>query len=43
MGHVKAVEDSLNNEAKSLGVLIHGDAALAGQGVVYECLQMAYL
>ena len=28
---------------KTLSVLIHGDAALAGQGVVYECLQMAYL
>jgi 2-oxoglutarate dehydrogenase E1 component len=43
MGHVKAVKDSLNNDNKTLGVLIHGDAAVAGQGVVYECLQMAYL
>jgi 2-oxoglutarate dehydrogenase E1 component len=43
MGHVKAVKDSLKNEEKSLGVLIHGDAAVAGQGVVYECLQMAEL
>jgi len=24
-----------------LAVLIHGDAAVAGQGIVYECLQMA--
>lgn len=35
MGHVKAVEDSLQNASKTLGVLIHGDAAVAGQGVVY--------
>lgn len=43
MGHVKAVEDALSNNNKTLGVLIHGDAAVAGQGVVYECLQMGYL
>lgn len=43
MGHVKAVGDSLENNIKTLGVLIHGDAAVAGQGVVYECLQMGYL
>ena len=43
MGHVKAVGDHLNKSDKCLSVLIHGDAALAGQGVVYECLQMAYL
>ena len=43
MGHVKAVEDALQNDEGSLGVLIHGDAALAGQGIVYEGLQMSYL
>ena len=43
MGHVKAVKDALKNDEKSLAVVIHGDAAVAGQGVVYECLQMAYL
>ncbi len=48
MGHVKAVQDCFNDQKENknvttLSVLIHGDAALAGQGVVYECLQMAYL
>ena len=28
---------------KILPILIHGDAALAGQGVVYEVIQMAQL
>lgn len=43
MGHVKAVNDSFKSGSKSMAVIIHGDAALAGQGVVYECLQMSYL
>lgn len=48
MGHVKAVEDYIKSDSDStdknvLSVLIHGDAALAGQGIVYECLQMSYL
>lgn len=43
MGHVKSVDDSLKSNDKTIAVLIHGDAAVAGQGVVYECLQMSYL
>lgn len=40
MGHLKAVQDCLDDEQKgkninSMSVLIHGDAAVAGQGVVY--------
>ena len=31
------------NEDKILPILLHGDAALAGQGVVYEVIQMAHL
>ena len=31
------------NEDKILPILLHGDAALAGQGVVYEVVQMANL
>ena len=34
----------LNGDAKKVcPVLIHGDAAIAGQGVVYETIQMAQL
>ncbi|NQW28032.1 MAG: 2-oxoglutarate dehydrogenase E1 component [Flammeovirgaceae bacterium] len=29
--------------SKCLPVIIHGDAAVAGQGIVYECVQMANL
>lgn len=31
------------NEKKILPILLHGDAAIAGQGVVYEVVQMAQL
>ena len=31
------------NERKILPILIHGDAAIAGQGIVYEVVQMAQL
>lgn len=31
------------NMAKAIPVLIHGDAAVAGQGIVYECIQMSLL
>lgn len=32
-----------SNVKKVLPILLHGDAALAGQGVVYEVIQMAHL
>lgn len=44
-GFVRAKTDVLYNEDwdKILPITIHGDAAIAGQGVVYEVLQMSNL
>lgn len=43
MGHVKAIKDFFGNEEKSLAVIIHGDSAISGQGIVYETLQLSQL
>lgn len=32
-----------NNNSKVLPIVVHGDAAIAGQGIVYEIVQMAQL
>jgi len=44
-GFSRAKADILYNSDfdKILPILIHGDAAIAGQGVVYECVQMSQL
>lgn len=44
-GFVRAKADRLynNNYSKILPVLIHGDSAVAGQGIVYEVIQMSKL
>ncbi|MDQ3290732.1 MAG: 2-oxoglutarate dehydrogenase E1 component, partial [Bacteroidota bacterium] len=44
-GFVRAKIDSMykNDYNKILPILIHGDAALAGQGIVYEVTQMSQL
>ncbi|MFV0140293.1 2-oxoglutarate dehydrogenase E1 component [Empedobacter falsenii] len=39
----KAEEDYKDDYSKIIPILIHGDAAVAGQGVVYEVVQMAGL
>jgi len=37
----QAIRDDLENHGQVLPVLIHGDAAFAGQGVVWECLGLS--
>lgn len=37
------IDNYLKDERAILPILIHGDAAIAGQGVVYEVIQMAQL
>jgi 2-oxoglutarate dehydrogenase E1 component len=37
------IDHILKDESKICPVMIHGDAAVAGQGIVYEVLQMAQL
>lgn len=43
MGRVRAKQDLVNDSERSsiLGILIHGDAAFAGQGVVFETLSLS--
>lgn len=37
------IDNSLHDEEKIVPILVHGDAAIAGQGIVYEAVQMAQL
>ena len=37
------IDNSLHDEEKIVPILVHGDAAIAGQGIAYEAVQMAQL
>ncbi|MFY0599611.1 MAG: 2-oxoglutarate dehydrogenase E1 component [Cyclobacteriaceae bacterium] len=45
LGYTRAqIDDEYRGDmSKAIPVLIHGDAAVAGQGIVYECIQMSML
>ncbi|MFT6867460.1 MAG: 2-oxoglutarate dehydrogenase E1 component [Cyclobacteriaceae bacterium] len=45
LGYTRAqIDDEYRGDmSKAIPVLIHGDAAIAGQGLVYECIQMSLL
>lgn len=43
VGAVRAMQDAAGSIAESMGVIVHGDAAFAGQGVVAETLNLAQL
>lgn len=44
MGRVRAKQDVYGaKQGEILPILLHGDTAMSGQGIVYECLQMANL
>ncbi len=45
LGYTRAqIDDEYQGDfKKAIPVLIHGDAAIAGQGILYECIQMSLL
>jgi 2-oxoglutarate dehydrogenase E1 component len=45
LGYTRAqIDDEYRGDySKAIPVLIHGDAAVAGQGIIYECMQMSHL
>jgi 2-oxoglutarate dehydrogenase E1 component len=42
-GIARAKQDKVEDPSQVLSIVVHGDAAIAGQGVVYEVVQMAQL
>lgn len=40
MGKVRCKQNLLDSTKKALGIIMHGDAAFTGQGVVHECFNL---
>lgn len=40
VGTARAIQNKQLNRSRTMAIVLHGDAALAGQGVVYETMQM---
>jgi 2-oxoglutarate dehydrogenase E1 component len=40
VGQTRAIQNKELNRKKTMAIVLHGDAALAGQGVVFETIQM---
>jgi 2-oxoglutarate dehydrogenase E1 component len=40
LGKTRAVQDYQNSKNRAMAIMMHGDASLAGQGIVYETAQM---
>jgi len=43
LGKTRAIQDYQKTKSRAMAILIHGDAALAGQGVIFETGQMEEL
>ncbi|NGX39087.1 MAG: 2-oxoglutarate dehydrogenase E1/E2 component [Chlamydiae bacterium] len=43
LGAARAIQEQKKQEAKALPILIHGDSAIAGQGIVYEIMTLSKL
>ena len=40
LGKTRAIQDYQNSKHRAMAIMLHGDASLAGQGIVYETAQM---
>lgn len=43
LGKTRAIQDYQKTKGRAMSILIHGDAALAGQGIIFETAQMEEL
>ena len=43
LGYAYGLQQKIENPKKVLPLIIHGDSAVAGQGIVYECMQLSQI